>query len=181
MPVKKSAAATARLPVVARHLELGVEGEGDGGVLGGGVGVGDRTADGAAVADLGVPDERRRLGEQRHGTHDLGVGADRRLGGAGADPDRAVRTLDTAEGIDPADVDEVLEDRQPEGEHRDEALAPGEHLGFVAELGQQGHGFLGQLRRVVLERRRLHARRTLAAWLEHPAVLTHPRDSRSHS
>ena len=38
--------------------------DGDGGKLGGGVGVGDAAADGAAVSDLEVTDVRNRRGEQ---------------------------------------------------------------------------------------------------------------------
>ena len=40
----------------------------------GGVGVGDRAADRASVADLEVPDERRGAGQERHRGRDLGVG-----------------------------------------------------------------------------------------------------------
>ena len=86
----------------------------------------------------------------------LGAGLDGRLRGAGADPQRAVAALDALQLGDAPDVDEVLEDRQAQREHRDQALAAGQHLRAVAELGEQLRGVGGRARRVVLERRGLH-------------------------
>ena len=86
MPVKKSADGHRPAAGGREHLELGVEGQGDGGVLGGGSAWAMRAADRAAVADLEVPDERRGPGEERHGVGHLGRALDRRLGRAGADP-----------------------------------------------------------------------------------------------
>ena len=74
----------------------------------------------------------------------------------GADPQRAVATLDALELGDAPDVDEVLEDREAQRQHRDEALTAGEHLRVVAELGEEVHGVGGRVRGVVLERRGLH-------------------------
>ena len=67
VPTKKSAAGLA--PGAARpdDLELGVERERHSGELGRRVGVRDRPAHGATVADLEVADVRDGLGEQRHG------------------------------------------------------------------------------------------------------------------
>ena len=118
--------------------------------------MGDRAAEGAAVADLEVADERRRPGEQRDGGGHLGGRLDGGLGRAGADPEVAVAPLDRAQLLDPTQVDEVVEDGQAQGEHRHEALAAGEHLGGVAELGEQPDGLVDGRRRVVVERRRLH-------------------------
>ena len=67
VPTKNSAAGTRRMPAGPGDLELGVERERHRGQLGRGVGVGDRAADGAPVADLEVADEGDGLGEQRHG------------------------------------------------------------------------------------------------------------------
>ena len=61
-----------------------------------------------------------------------------------------------AQLLHPAQVDEVLEDRQAQGEHRHEALAAGEDLGGVAELGEQRDGLVEGRRSVVVERCRLH-------------------------
>ncbi len=75
----------------------------------------------------------------------------------------AVATLDALELVEPADVDQVLEDGEAQREHRHEALATGEDFGAVAQLRQQlGRGG-GALRSVVLERRRLHGRRPYSA------------------
>ena len=136
----------------AGDLELGVERERDRGQLGGGVGVGDRAADGAAVADLEVADHAASPGEQRHRL-------DRRfvvlgLGLAGHRPDREgpVRALDAAQLVDPVEVDDVLEAGEAQRQHRHEALAAGEHLGVVAVLGEQRRDVGDRLGRVVLER-----------------------------
>jgi hypothetical protein len=45
----------------------------------------------------------------------------------------------------------MLEDRQAERQHRDEALTTRQQLRAVAELGQEVHGFGSGLRGVVLE------------------------------
>src|SRR3984957_5298628 len=82
--------------------------------------------------------------------------ADLRLGGARPDPDAVAALLDAAQRPDPADVDEVVEDREPHGEHRDQALPAGDHLRAVAKLREQAGGRLDAVRRVVLERGRLH-------------------------
>ena len=55
--------------------------------------------------------------------------ADLRLGGGRPDPRRAsAALLDAAQRRDPADVDEVVEHREPQGEHRDQALPAGDQL-----------------------------------------------------
>ena len=94
--------------------------------------------------------------EQRHGGRHLGAGLDRRLGRAGADPQRAVATLDALQLGDAPDVDEVVEDREAQRQHRDEALTARQHLRPVAELGEQVHGVGGRVGGVVLERCGLH-------------------------
>ena len=60
-------------------------------------------------------------------------------GRARADPQRAVATLDAPQLGDAADVDEVFEHGEAQREHRHEALAAGEHLRLVAELGEEVH------------------------------------------
>ena len=45
------------------------------------------------------------------------------------------------------DVDEMVERREPQGQHRHEALTAGDHLGFVAQLGEEGDGLLRGLGR----------------------------------
>ena len=89
---KNSAAGTVRTPAGPRDDELGVEREGDGGQLRRRVGVGDRPADRAPVADLEVPDQRNGPSQQRHGS-DLGGALDLRLTGHGARPPRSRRPV----------------------------------------------------------------------------------------
>ena len=62
-----------------------------------------------------------------------------------------------ASSADAVHVDEVLEVREAQRQHRHEALPAGQHLGVVAVLGEQRADLVDRLRRVVLERRRLHA------------------------
>ena len=112
----------------------------------------DRPADSAAVADLEVADPRRGLGEQRHGRRNLGARFDGGIHGGCTDDNRAVVALNAPQIRDPPHVDEVLEDGQAEGKHRDQALASGEHLRVVAEVGQERHRLVGSRGGVVLER-----------------------------
>ena len=53
--------------------------------------------------------------------------------------------------VDPVEVDDVLEAREPHVEHGDEALTAGEHLGVVAVLGEERGDVGDRLGRVVLE------------------------------
>jgi hypothetical protein len=99
--------------------------------------VGDRPTDGAAVADLDVADERRGLADQGHGSRHLGAVLDRGVGGGRADPQRAVPALDSPQPVDAPHVDETIEERQPQGQHGDEALPAGQHLGSLAILREQ--------------------------------------------
>ena len=145
-----------------RDIELGIERQGDGRQLARGVGVRDRAAHRAAVADLEVPDERRRKAEERgrsRGITALELG----LAGHRPDRDRAVGPLDAGERRHPVEVHDVLEASQPQRQHRDEALPPGERLGLVAVLREQTGHVVDRLGRVVLEGRRLHGAASLVA------------------
>lgn len=75
--------------------------------------------------------------------------------------------IDRAQFGDAADVDEMVEPGQPQREHRDEALPTCEHLGIVAELGQQADRVVDRGRRVIVERCRFD--------LPHPLVSRHYR------
>ena len=123
--------------------------------------MGDRPADRAAVADLEVTDERDRLGEQWHRLAGRGVVLDRALRRHRVHREGAVRAGDTTQVVDPIEVDDVLEARQTQRQHRHQALSTGQHLGLVAVLGEQrvtsesdsgawysnGAGFIGSSRR----------------------------------
>jgi hypothetical protein len=121
--------------------------------------MGDRPADGPPAADLEVPDQRRHPGQQRHRRRHLDAGLDGGLGRAGADPHVPVAALDAPHPGDAADVDQVVEHGQPQGQHGDQALAAGEDLGAVAELGEQLRGLGGRRGGVIGERRGLHVTR----------------------
>ena len=138
VPVKNSAAGI-DAPAARRHgLELGVEREGDRGQLGRRVGVGERAADRAAVADLEVPDQRERPRQQR----------DRRRRPSASRStvawvvDAPIHTVVRRGCSMPRssstrrEVDDVLEHGEAHRQQRDEALPAGEHLGVV-EVGEQ--------------------------------------------
>ena len=93
---KKSAAGMRRRAPDAAHLDLGVQRHGHRGQFRGRVGVGERPAQRAAVADLEVPDVRRRPGQQRHRGADGLVPLQRPVPGQRAHPQRAVRPGDAA-------------------------------------------------------------------------------------
>jgi hypothetical protein len=91
-------------------------------------------------------------------------GLDGGLGRAPADPDRPVAALDAPQLVHPTQIDEVVEDRQAQVEHRHQALAAAEDLRAVAELGQQPDGLVQARRRVVGERGRLHGASSGGSW-----------------
>ena len=106
----------------ARH-DLGVEGQQDRRHVRGGVGVGDRAADRAPVADLDVADVRERVGEEPVVAED-GVAQHLVIGRQGPDRDPAVRQPSDALQLgQPSDVDEGLRPGQPELHERQQALA----------------------------------------------------------
>ena len=83
---------------------------------------------------------------------------DGRVDSCRADDDRVGFRVDPAECVDAADVNEVIEVCEPKRDHRHEALPSGEHLGAVAELGEQRDRFVDALRSVIVECRGLHRR-----------------------
>ena len=115
--------------------------------------MGERAAHRAAVADLEVADVRRRPRQQRDRSSHLGVVLDARFGGGRTDPQGAVSMFDALQLADPSDIDEMVDVREPQREHRHEALPAGEHLGLLAELGEELDGLVSGRRSVVVERR----------------------------
>ena len=135
-PVKKSSAFTSRGPDGPAIDERHSQRECGGGQVGRRVGVHERAADRAAVADLPVADQagdmrqqRNAVGEQR-GVHDVGVTGGR------ADGDVAVVLADVGQLRDAGDVDEDGRVRQAQLHHRQQRMAAGEELGVVTVLGQ---------------------------------------------
>jgi hypothetical protein len=136
--------------------QRGIECERDGRQLGGRIGVSDRSAHGAAVADLEVSDVRQSGGQQRHIAGNGGVVFGRRLAHKRAHAHVSVVAFDRVETGDPVEVDEVPEGRESQRHHRDQALPAGQHLGLVAVLAEQRDRFAHARRRVVLESSWLH-------------------------
>ena len=110
----------------------GIERDAAGRQLGGRIGKGQRAADGAAVADGGMGDQRHGLGEQRHvAAHQL-VGAELGMGGERADADRAAGLRNAAQLGHARDVDQRAGLGQAEGERGEQALPAGQQLGLGA-------------------------------------------------
>ncbi len=152
----------------------GVERNAAGGQLGGRIGEGQRAADGAAVADGGMRDQRHRLGEQRDVLADQRVAAEFRVRGESADADRVAGLRDAAQLSDARDVDQRAGIGQAEGERGEQALPAGEQLGVGAGVAPEMEG-VGERRRPDISKwRRLHdvvllpALRVLCdrAWME---------------
>ena len=119
-------------------LEVGVEREGHRRQLRRRVGVGDRPADRAAVADLEVSDERERLGQQGHRLTDGGVVLDGALGRHGLDRDRAVGARRRPRSSSTRFRSTMCSNRvRRSAEHGDQALTTRKQLRLVTVLGEQ--------------------------------------------
>ena len=122
--------------------------------LGGRVGVYERAADRAAAARRRVADVAEGVAEERIG---ISVVLEVPLAGHRADDQGAVLQVDPVEP-QLGKIDERRRPREPEVQHRDEALAAGQDLGLVAMFGKKSECLAEFVRVVVLERRRLHKR-----------------------
>ena len=126
------------------------------------VGVHERAADRAAVADLPVADETRHVRQQRHplgqqrGVHDVG------MTGGRADRDVAVVLADVGQLRDAGDVDEDGRGGEPQLHHRQQRMAAGDELGVVAVLGQRRERRLDRRRAARTRTRRGSCRRSRA-------------------
>ena len=138
MPLKKSSAAILRLLVITVALSA----EHRRRIIGGGIVVGDRAADGAAVAHLR---DRRcssaRCGQRRNGAlHHIG-GGDIDMPGHRADDDGIAVALDALELGDAAEIDQVGGLGETLLQGRDERHPAGEQLRLF--LGAEGLGGVG--------------------------------------
>ena len=117
----------------------------------------DRAADGPAVADLEVTDQRGGAGQQRDRRWRSRRPLDRGLGRRGADSTRRpVALLDAAAAPPTRPRSTRCSKTRAAAPASDQALAAGDDLRPVAQLGEKRHHLLGAGRRVVLERRGLH-------------------------
>ena len=134
MPVKKSSAAMRRLLVMI----VAPEAEARRRIIGVRIVVGDRAANGAAIANLRIADRGRHRREPRQS-----LLKHRRIGRVGmtrhgADDDRAALLLDTAQALDQRQIDERRRLRQPLLHHRQERMSAGQQLGLRVARQQTG-------------------------------------------
>ena len=126
-PLKKSSARMRRLLVTmvapsprTRRRIVGVR-----------IVVGDRAADGAAMAHRRIADQARELGERRDVLLDDRRGRDVDVAGEGADDQRAALHLDAGQPLDLGQVDDVLRPREAKLHGRDQRVSAGEELGLL--------------------------------------------------
>ena len=111
-----------------------------------------RPADGAAVADLGVADVGRGVGQDRRVALEHVADLDVAVAGERADGDVVALVPDVVELVEPADVDEHRRGGEAQLHEREERVAAGEDLGLVAVLGEQRQGLVGRAGPDVVER-----------------------------
>ena len=156
-PSKKSAASMTRGPDFADDSDLRVAGDRNARHFGGGIGVRDTAAGGAAVADLimrdmldGGDQERMRraqplvvenLAPAHHGAERDAVGCD----------------LDLPQLAELAQIDQQRRRGDAKRHHRHQALAAGKRFGFAVVRGQQRNRFGDRGRAGVFEGRKFHA------------------------
>ncbi len=141
--------------VVGRDLALvgddrRVQGKTGGGIIGGGIVVGDGAADGAAVAHMRIADELGHLGKSRNGLLHLGGIGDLRMFHHGADGDRVAGALDAAKLRDLAEIDQVGGACEPQLHGRQQRMPAGEELGVLG-LACEARGFPDARGAVVFE------------------------------
>ena len=122
------------------HRDAAPEREERGREVGGGIAVGQRPGERAAVADLGVADLGRGGREERGVGPDHGARDQRGVPDEAADDDLVAVLVDPVEAHDVVDVDEDGGGGQPQLHEREERVAAGDELGLVAVLGQGGDG-----------------------------------------
>ena len=140
------------------RLHDGIERQRDRRLLGGGVGVGERSTDRSPVADLEVPDLACRCRQQRRGRANLGVLAHHPVAGHGAQGKPLAVVVHTGELVERVQVDQMFETSQSQGEHGHQALTASQHLGLLTMLSEKAKGLAERLGAVVGEGSRLHLR-----------------------
>ena len=118
--------------------QLGSEREHDGRQVGGGVRVGEASADGAHVAHLGIGDGGRGLSEDGGIRLDRLRGDDVVVGDHRADGESTSLSSDIAESADPAEVDEDARLGESQLHHGYQAVTACEDFRVVLVVVQQG-------------------------------------------
>lgn len=126
-------------PLVGLHG--GAEREQCGRVIRGGIVVGDRAADRAAIPHGGIADQRRQIGERGDRLLRDIAGRHIVMRRGGLDGQRVAGGLDTDQLLDLAEVDQVGGPREALLHHRQQRLAAGEEF-CLAALAEQTGGFV---------------------------------------
>ena len=142
----------AALAARALDRDLAVHREGEGGEVGCRVPVSHRAADGAAVADLLVGDQRRGV---RHDAHLFGV-LEHRVRRQRADPPAAVVAVEAAQLADAADVDQQRRRREAQLHQREQRVAARKQLRVLAALAERRDGLVDAAHSLVVELGRDH-------------------------
>ena len=138
-------------------MEHGAEGEHARGQLGGGIGVGQASPDGSARPRLEVPDERRRLGQERSGGGDTRVALEGALADERAKPETSLLRAYRAERGHAVEVYQHGGTGEPHVHHGYQALAARQRLGVRPVAGEELQRLVDRARGEVLERGRSHA------------------------
>ena len=133
--------------------DLRLAGHDDARHLGGGIGVGDAAADGAAVADLIMRDVLDGRDQQRMRLAQPRVVEDVAPAHHGAEGDAVVRDLDLPQLGELAQIDQQRRRSDAERQHRHQALAAGQRLGFAVMGCEQRNRFVDRGRAGVFEGR----------------------------
>ena len=135
----------------------------DGGQFGRWIGVREAAADRAAVTRLAMADVMQRFGHQRAMPGDFRCQFEFALAHHRADAKLALSNSDTAQVVDAAEINEMIDDHVAKIHHRHERLSAGDDLG-VRQRGQQFGSFLELPRRMIVEGCWLHIPGTQQAW-----------------
>ncbi len=114
--------------------------------------VGDRSADGAAVADLVVADLAGGLGQQTTLALDVVVDLNIAVAGQRANSQMIARVTDVLEVVQAADIDQVGGRCKAKPHERDQRVATGKQFGLVAVFGERGDCLVGRTGSDVVER-----------------------------
>ena len=128
------------------------------GHLAGRIGVAQRAAERAAVADLPVADEGDGFREQRDPFTDHGRRLQRGVPRQRPDAHHTISRDDAVEPGDPVDIDDRRRPQEPHAQERHQALPAREQPRVTVEPCEGGERLLHRQCREVLERGRLHQR-----------------------
>ena len=154
--MKKSPAAISRTAVRSLGHERAAQRQDRCGKIRRGVGVRQRAADRAAVANLGIAHLSRYMPQQGALGRQQVAGLQRTVPSQRTYGDVVAAVVDVAEVGHAADVDDHAGHRQAQLHHRQQGVAARQQLGLVAVLAEQSDGLGGGTRPFVVECCRNH-------------------------